>query len=229
MVEVLSVDADDEGREEDERRDHGELLHDVVLVVRDLSLVVVADRGDRVAREVEAVDRAQELVVHLREVELDLAREDLAPEDAATLEVGPAVDDPADGVARRPERPADVRSPFAGARRSASGVAAGPTSRRSPRSPRPRRRPRRAGRGSARRPRRRGGRRSSRARRVALHAQTPSIGVGSNGARRAASSDRREPVAREDERRPPGSRRGPPPAPRPARRDGRTRSRRDLR
>ena len=36
-------------------------------------------RRDRVAREVEAVDRAEELVVHLREVELHVAGEQLAP------------------------------------------------------------------------------------------------------------------------------------------------------
>src|SRR5262249_38158004 len=49
VVEVLAVEADDEGGDEEQRRDHGQALHDLVLVVRDLRLEVVADAGDEVA------------------------------------------------------------------------------------------------------------------------------------------------------------------------------------
>ncbi len=107
VIEVLAIDADDERREEKEGGDHGELLHDVVLVVSDLPLVVVADCRDRVAGEVEPVDRSKELVVHLGEVELHVARKELAPEERTSLEIGAAVDDPADRVAGWSERPAD--------------------------------------------------------------------------------------------------------------------------
>ena len=78
MAEVLAVETDDERREEQQRGDHRQPLHDLVLVVRDLRLVVVADAGEQVAREVEPVDGAQELVVGVRERDLDLAREQLA-------------------------------------------------------------------------------------------------------------------------------------------------------
>src|SRR5690349_12193327 len=49
VAEVLAVEADDEGRDEQDRRDRGQPLHHLVLVVRDLRLVVVPDSGDEVA------------------------------------------------------------------------------------------------------------------------------------------------------------------------------------
>ena len=79
VAEVLAVEADDEGREEQERRDRGQPFHDLVLVVRDLRLGVVADAGEQVACEVEPVRRAQELVVGRVEGDLDLVGEDLRP------------------------------------------------------------------------------------------------------------------------------------------------------
>ncbi len=122
-VEVLSVDADDEGREEQERRDHGELLHDVVLLVRDLapggSRATAATRSRAKSRP---LDRAQELVVHVARSGADFAREELAPRPAVES-VRPSTIPP-DGVARRPERPPDVEDvaaqvgePLADARR----------------------------------------------------------------------------------------------------------------
>ena len=47
---------------------------DLVLVVGDLRLVVVAHAAEQVARGLEAFRRAQELVVGVGEMELDLAR-----------------------------------------------------------------------------------------------------------------------------------------------------------
>ena len=95
--EVLAVDADDERREEHERRDDGQHLHHLVLVVRDLRLAVVADACEQVAREVEAVGRAQELVVRGVERDLDVVAEDLL----AAVDVDRVVDHAADGVAHR--------------------------------------------------------------------------------------------------------------------------------
>ena len=51
--EVLAVEPDDEARHEHERCDHRELLRDVVLLLGDLGLVVVADAGEQVAGDVE--------------------------------------------------------------------------------------------------------------------------------------------------------------------------------
>ena len=87
-----------------DRRDHRQPLHHLVLVVRDLRLVVVAHAGDEVAGELEVVGGAQQLVVGVAEVELDVVREDLV-----ALELDPVVDDLADRVARRRERAADVQ------------------------------------------------------------------------------------------------------------------------
>ncbi len=94
MIEVLTVEADDEGRKEQHRGDHRQALGDFVLVVRDLGLLVVPRACQEVAREVQSVDRAQQLVVDVGEVELDLARKNLAvfPLDAP-------VDHPPDGIA----------------------------------------------------------------------------------------------------------------------------------
>src|SRR5439155_10723366 len=74
-IEVLAVEADDERGEEQHRRDHRQPLHHLVLVVRDLRDVVVADARDEVARELETVERAQELVVRGSERELDVVAE----------------------------------------------------------------------------------------------------------------------------------------------------------
>src|SRR5207253_10378024 len=90
VAEVLAVEADDEGGDEQDRGDRCEPLHDLVLVVRDLRLVVVADAPEQVAREFEAVEGAQQLVVGVRDVQLDLAREELA---GARVELDPVVDD----------------------------------------------------------------------------------------------------------------------------------------
>src|SRR5256885_977130 len=49
VTEVLAVQADDEGGDEEERRDHRQALHHLVLIVRDLALKVVANAGERVA------------------------------------------------------------------------------------------------------------------------------------------------------------------------------------
>src|SRR5947207_688810 len=49
--EVLAVEADDERGDEHEASDHGQTLHHLVLVVRDLRDVVVADARKQVARE----------------------------------------------------------------------------------------------------------------------------------------------------------------------------------
>ena len=88
-----------------QRRDHGEPLHHVVLVVRDLRLVVVAHAREQVARELEPVERAQELVVRAVERDLDLVREHLG----ALLDLDDVVDDAPHGVAHRRERAADVQ------------------------------------------------------------------------------------------------------------------------
>ena len=51
VPEVLAVEPDDERRHEQDRGDRREPLHDLVLVVRDLGLAVVAHSGDEVARQ----------------------------------------------------------------------------------------------------------------------------------------------------------------------------------
>ena len=103
MVEVLAVDADEERGEEEQRRDHGEPLHDLVLLLADLRLVVVAGGGDQVAGDVERLRRAQEPVGRLGEVELERT-----VEHRVLADVDPAVDDPADRVAGRGERPPNL-------------------------------------------------------------------------------------------------------------------------
>jgi hypothetical protein len=80
------------------------VLDDLVLVVRDLRLEVVADAGEQVAGQVEHVARAQELVVGAVEGDLDLVREDLGP----ALDLDHVVDDAANGVPHRRQRPPDV-------------------------------------------------------------------------------------------------------------------------
>src|SRR5205823_1657973 len=59
VVEVLAVEADDERGEKQHRGDHRQPLHHLVLVVRDLRDVVVADTRDEVARELEPVERTE--------------------------------------------------------------------------------------------------------------------------------------------------------------------------
>src|SRR5919197_1114579 len=97
VAEVLAVEADNERGEEEHRGDDGQHLHHLVLIVRDLRLVVVAHAGQEVAGEVETVHGTEELVVDVREVDLDLAREELL----ALLHVEAPVDDLVDRVARR--------------------------------------------------------------------------------------------------------------------------------
>ena len=85
--------------------DHGQPLHHLVLVVRDLRLLVVAHAREQVARELEPVERAQELVVGAVERDLDVVREDLL----ALLDLDDVVDDAAHRVAHRRERAPDVQ------------------------------------------------------------------------------------------------------------------------
>ena len=66
---------------------------------------VVPDACDQVARELEALEGAQELVVGAVEGDLDLVREDLL----AFLDVDDVVDDPANRVACRGEGAPDVQ------------------------------------------------------------------------------------------------------------------------
>src|SRR5438132_10618241 len=56
VLEVLAIEADDERGEEQERGNHGQGLHDLVLVVRDLRLEVVADARDQITRQLEPVE-----------------------------------------------------------------------------------------------------------------------------------------------------------------------------
>jgi hypothetical protein len=53
--EVLSVEADDERGDEEDGGDDCESLHHIVLVIRDRRLVVIANAGDEIARELEPV------------------------------------------------------------------------------------------------------------------------------------------------------------------------------
>ena len=121
------------GRSSSEAID-GEPLHHLVLVVRDLRLEVVAHAGDEVARGLEALGRAQELVVGVGEVELDLAREELA-----VVELDAVVDDLVHRVARGGERAADARAGRGGATRCGRGSARPASPRRGPRARRSRR------------------------------------------------------------------------------------------
>ena len=105
VLKVLAVEADDEGGEEEQRGDDGQRLHHLVLVVGDLCLQVVADTIDQIARELEPVEGAQELVVGAVERDFDIVREDLL----AFLDLDDVVDDAPDGVAGRRERAADVQ------------------------------------------------------------------------------------------------------------------------
>ena len=118
MAEVLAVEADDEGRHEQHRGDHRQPLHHLVLVVGDLRLVVVARAREQVAREVEPVYGAQQFVVDVGEVELDVAREDLL----ALADVDPAVDHAPDRVARRRHRAPHVQQVVAQLRDAAADL-----------------------------------------------------------------------------------------------------------
>ena len=65
--------------------DHREALHHLVLVVRDLSLEVVADPRQRVASGVEPFRRAQQLVERAAEGDLDVAGEELTSSSSMRL------------------------------------------------------------------------------------------------------------------------------------------------
>src|SRR5262249_13659599 len=104
VTEVLPVEPDDEGRYQQDRCNHRQPLHDLVLVVGNLRLAVVARAGQEIPREIQPVGRAKQLVVGVAEVQLDVARQQLR----AFADVDPAVDDRADRVPRRGERSSDV-------------------------------------------------------------------------------------------------------------------------
>ena len=74
--------------------------------------MVVADAREQVARQVEAVHRAEELVVDVREVDLDGTGKELV----TPLHVEAPVDDAVDRVARGAERPPHVQEVVAQAR-----------------------------------------------------------------------------------------------------------------
>ena len=101
--EVLPEEPGQEREREKDRRDHGQPLHHLVLVVRDLRLVVVAHARDQVARELE-VGGPEQLVVGVAEVELDVVREDLV-----AAELDPVVDDFPDRVPGGRQRAPDVQ------------------------------------------------------------------------------------------------------------------------
>src|SRR4051794_35936783 len=96
MPEVLAVEADVERRKEEQRRDDGEFLRHLVLVVRDLRLEVVAAACEQVARQVEPVDCAEQLVVGVAERNLDLVWQELA-----AFDVDASVDHTMERLARR--------------------------------------------------------------------------------------------------------------------------------
>src|SRR5262245_51045758 len=62
VAEVLAVEPDDERREQQDRGDDGQPLHHLVLFVGDLGLMEVTHPGQEIARQVEAVGCAQQLV-----------------------------------------------------------------------------------------------------------------------------------------------------------------------
>src|SRR5207247_9799509 len=72
VQEILAVEADDEGREQERGRDHRKLLDDLVLVLRDERLVVVARAGEQIARHVELLSRAKERLVRVGDEALHL-------------------------------------------------------------------------------------------------------------------------------------------------------------
>src|SRR5262245_35800313 len=112
MVEVLSVDADDERWEEEDRGDCRQPLRHLVLIVRNLVLLVVADGGEEVARELERLTRPKQLVEHSAEATLYLVGEDLALQ-LSFADVDASVHDAPDGVAGRQEGPPDVQEVMA--------------------------------------------------------------------------------------------------------------------
>ena len=95
-LEVLAEEPDDERRDEHERRDDGELLRDLVLVLRDRGLEVVAHAGEQVSRDVELLGDAHERVVGVAEGVRPRRGRVRGPH------VDAAVEDPADG---RPASP----------------------------------------------------------------------------------------------------------------------------
>src|SRR4249919_495819 len=72
VAEVLALHPDDECRDEQDRGNRRQALHDLVLILGHHRLVVVACAGDQVAAELERLRRAQELVVGVGEVQLDV-------------------------------------------------------------------------------------------------------------------------------------------------------------
>src|SRR5262245_6961300 len=107
--EVLTVEPDDERRDEQDRRDCAQPFHDLVLIDGDAGLLVVPGRGEEVARVLEAFRRPEQLVVGRPELLLDLPREDLACEQRAALDVDPAVDHLPHRVPRWRQRLSDVQ------------------------------------------------------------------------------------------------------------------------
>ncbi len=71
-LEVLPVEPDDQRGDEHERRDHGQLLPDLVLRLGDLGLEVVARACEQVAGDVELLGCPDERVVGIAEESLDL-------------------------------------------------------------------------------------------------------------------------------------------------------------
>src|SRR5213076_3255665 len=61
VPEVLAVEADDEGGDEEQRRGRSQPLRHLVLVVGDLRLLVVPEARQQVARELQAVEGAHQL------------------------------------------------------------------------------------------------------------------------------------------------------------------------
>ena len=102
-LEVLAEVADDEARDEDERRDDGELLRDLALALDDLRLMVVADACKEIAGDVELFRHPNERLVGVGEEALDLGREE-----RVVAHLDAAVEHAADGRARRRDGPSSV-------------------------------------------------------------------------------------------------------------------------
>src|SRR5439155_23629688 len=118
VTEVLPVEADDEGRHEQNRGDHRQPLDDLVLIVGDLRLAVVARTGEEISGEIEPVGRSKQLVVGITEAQLYVARQQLR----SVADVDPTVDDRADRVSRRRKGSPDVEQVVPQVRDSASDL-----------------------------------------------------------------------------------------------------------
>ena len=109
-AQILAVQTDDERRNEQQRGDRREAFHDLVLIVRDLSLVKIPYAGQKIAGEIEPVGCAQQLVVRIGEVQLGIAREQ---RDVA-VDLDTVVEHRARGIARRREDPPHVQDVVTG-------------------------------------------------------------------------------------------------------------------